>query len=202
MSSEAGESSIHPRSPLQLEFVSVTQDNFQHGKFRQHLAVRRHVMRHVMLERSRRERLAATKKFQQKQGPCQKSAPPENSGSSAAPATQASGEVPTQEGKAAFKDEESCVSVKLNLVKQHPAAWKMDPFGSFAASLDSNTQAGLEYCKCSHNALKSWIPERGVVITLFCLHKPKSRIPQTTRLSPDVTRRLACVCLGGIAASN
>ena len=148
MSLGAGEPSKHFRSQLQLEFVSVTKDNYEHGKLRQLPAVRRHIMRHVMLERTRRERFAATKEFQQKQGQSQSWGSTENVGSSIPSVSESSGKDQRQEEKTAVKEEEHCDPVKLELVKQHPATWKLDPFGSFADRLDSHTQAGLEYCKC------------------------------------------------------
>ena len=42
---------------------------------------------------------------------------------------------------------DSAVGRQLELVKQHPAAWMLDPFGSFAAPMDNYKQAALEYCK-------------------------------------------------------
>jgi hypothetical protein len=45
-----------------LQFITVTEANYQHGKPKQHPDVRRH----VMLGRRRRECIAATQEFQQR----------------------------------------------------------------------------------------------------------------------------------------
>ena len=183
MSSDAGTSSKHPRSEVQLQFVSVTQENYEHGKLRQDPTVRRHVMRHLMLERTRRERLAATKEFQRKQGQCPKSTSSEKASSSASSAFLASENGPDQ---ITIKEEESRKPVKLELIKQHPAAWMLDPFGSFAASLDRHTQDGLEYCKFLNCFLKFSAPQRhvGVMSTLHIQFQAQ----KAQKLSQDLER--------------
>lgn len=132
---------------VQLEFVSVTKDSYKHGKLRQHPTVRRHVMRHVMLDRSRRERIAATESFQQNKGQDPRFSRANRSPSSLSPIEGHSDEELWSKQTEAVKGEPND-TVELELVKQHPTSWELDPFNSFAAPLDRHTQAGLDYCMC------------------------------------------------------
>ena len=131
--------------PESLQFITVTEANYKDGKPQQHPNVRRH----VMLGRRRRERLAATQQYLQRrmQEPTSRSS---EGTASAAQAADLATDGATRQKKQRDVREGQSHSVsegQLALARQHPAAWRLDPFGSFAAPLDRHVQAGLEYCE-------------------------------------------------------
>ena len=131
--------------PESLQFITVTEANYKDGKPQQHPDVRRH----VMLGRRRRERLAATQQFQQRR--MQEPAIRASEGTaSAAQAIELATDAVTRQRKqrdARGRQNHSLSEGQLARARQHPAAWQLDPFGSFAAPLDKHVQAGLEYCE-------------------------------------------------------
>ena len=140
MNQEGGEPNKHV--PPSLQFISLEQASFKRGKPRQHPAVRRH----VMLDRRRRDTTLATEGSQVVRG---HKASAGDSGSTASVVDPTTGKDTGQKEKAHTRGMwgDSVVGRELELVKQHPAAWMLDPFGSFAAPMDNYKQAALEYCK-------------------------------------------------------
>lgn len=140
MNQKAGEPYKHVSPSLQ--FIPFTQASFRRGKPRQHPAVRRH----VMLDRRRRDTILAMEGSQVVRGYKSSAG---NSGYTASVVDPTTGEETGQKEKADTRGRwgNSVVGRQLELVKQHPAAWMLDPFGSFAAPVDNYKQAALEYCK-------------------------------------------------------
>ena len=128
--------------PPSLQFVSLEQASFKRGKPRQHPAVRRH----VMLDRRRRDTTLATEGSLVVRG---RKAPAGDSGYTASVVDPTTGKETGQKEEADTGRMwgDPVVGRQLELVKHHPAAWKLDPFGSFAAPMDNYKQAALEYCK-------------------------------------------------------
>jgi hypothetical protein len=129
-----------------LQFISVTEASYRHGqKPQQHPDVRRH----VMLGRRRRERLAATQEFQQRQIQDSAIRVEESTRLSASAANADVDELGSQKTGRDTREKrnDSVIESHLALARQHPAGWRLDPFESFAAPLDKHVQAGLEYCE-------------------------------------------------------
>ena len=130
-----------------LQFITATTSSFQRGKLRQDPAVKRH----VMLDRRRRERLAAVKEYQQQQRTAVETAAEQSGPESDLQKLEAeavdSDEFRPEEAVGPGHEEIPTPSNSVQLVKQHPAAWSMDPFGSFVAPLDPHMQSALEYCE-------------------------------------------------------
>jgi hypothetical protein len=139
MNQDAAEAPEH--TPPLLQFIPVTAASFKQGKPRQHPAVRRH----VVLDRNRRDRIAAAEELQRRR----KNLSAGSTGHTASVADLNTVEKPERKKKTDTKEawSDSGVERQLELVKQHPAAWMLDPFRSFATPLDSHKQAALEYCK-------------------------------------------------------
>ena len=161
-----------PSEPAQasLQFITVTEASYKHGKPQQHPDVRRH----VMLGRRRRERLAATQEFQQRRMQDSAIRFMKSTGLSL-PAAHLRTDEATRQPKedSEGKQSDPVVEGLLALTKQHPAAWRLDPFGSFAAPLDGHVQVGLEYCECIaflHAIRPAWIlTKQEVAHVLHCL---------------------------------
>jgi hypothetical protein len=132
-------------APASLQFITVTEASYQHGKPKQHPDVRRH----VMLCRRRRERIAATQEFQQRRMQDSAIRFAVETGLPALAAGADMGEVTRQktEREIGEKRNGSVIESRLALARQHPAGWRLDPFESFAAPLDEHVQIGLEYCE-------------------------------------------------------
>lgn len=138
MNQEAEEPSSHLAPSLQ--FISFTQASFKRGKPRQHPAVRRH----VMLDRRRRDTILAMEGSQVVPGHKLSAGNSRHAASFVDPTT---GKETGQKVDTSRIWGGSVARRQLELVKQHPAAWMLDPFGSFAAPVDNYKQAALEYCK-------------------------------------------------------
>jgi hypothetical protein len=158
---EAGEPSRHISPSFQ--FVSLTPSSFKQGKPRQHPSVRRH----IMLDRYRRESILAMQGSQVVRG---HTSPAGDGGDAASLVAPITDEVTGQQEMPDTKETcgDAIVKSQLKLVKQHPAAWMLDPFGSFAAPVDMYKQAALEYCKFFSLTHSVW--NSGEAVSILACH--------------------------------